>query len=47
MAINDLINSMANNATALDDVAESKIISHLSHLMKDSNAQVQNLAVKW
>lgn len=47
MATNDLLAELQKDSIKLDDEAEKKIVKTLLHLLKDSNAEVQNLAVKW
>lgn len=47
MATNDLLNELQNESIKLDDEAEKKIVKTLLFLLKDNNAEVQNLAVKW
>lgn len=47
MATNDLLNELQNDSIKLDDDAERKIVKTLLGLLKDNNAEVQNLAVKW
>ncbi|KAH7637047.1 cullin-associated and neddylation-dissociated 1 isoform X1 [Dermatophagoides farinae] len=46
MATNDLLNELQNDSIKLDDDAERKIVKTLLGLLKDNNAEVQNLAVK-
>ena len=47
MATNDLLNELQNDSIKLDDDAERKIVKILLVRLKDNNAEVQNLAVKW
>jgi len=47
MATNDLLGELQKDSIKLDDEAEKKIVKTLLGLLKDSNAEVQNLAVKW
>lgn len=47
MATNDLLAELQKDSIKLDDEAEKKIVKTLLHLLKDTNAEVQNLAVKW
>lgn len=47
MATNDLLSELQKDSIKLDDEAEKKVVKTLLTLLKDSNAEVQNLAVKW
>lgn len=47
MATNDLLNELQNDSIKLDEDAERKILKALLILLRDNNAEVQNLAVKW
>ncbi|KAF7493771.1 Cullin-associated Nedd8-dissociated protein 1 [Sarcoptes scabiei] len=46
MATNDLLNELQNDSIKLDEDAERKILKALLILLRDNNAEVQNLAVK-
>ena len=47
MATNDLLSELQKDSIKLDDEAEKKVVKTLLALLKDNNAEVQNLAVKW
>lgn len=47
MATLDLINELQKEAFALEESTEKKVVDSVLTLMKDKNAEVQNLAVKW
>ena len=47
MATNDLLVELQHDSIKLDDDTEKKIVKTLLSLLKDNNAEVQNLAVKW
>lgn len=47
MATNDLLNELQKDSIKLDDDAEKNVVRTLLNLLKDTNAEVQNLAVKW
>ncbi|KAI2798678.1 Cullin-associated NEDD8-dissociated protein 1 [Blomia tropicalis] len=46
MATNDLLVELQHDSIKLDDDTEKKIVKTLLSLLKDNNAEVQNLAVK-
>lgn len=46
MATNDLLNELQKGAINLDEDAEKRIVNIILQLLKDNNAEVQNLAVK-
>ena len=46
MALNDLIADLQTNKS-FDEQCQKKIVQELLRLLKDSNGEVQNLAVKW
>ncbi len=47
MATNDLLSELQKDSIKLDEDAEKKVVKTLLNLLKDTNAEVQNLAVKW
>lgn len=47
MATNDLLGELQKDSIKLDNDAEKNIVRTLLSLLKDTNAEVQNLAVKW
>lgn len=47
MATNDLLVELQKDSIKLDDEAEKRIVKTLLQLLRDNNAEVQNLAVKW